>query len=963
MLEVWGALIIFIICPLLGGLPLIAWITYALSKKQLTKVGTGNISVSAAFYHGGKVAGILAVISEAFKGIAAVLLARTFFPTNPTWEIIALIALIMGRYWIGKGAGSTNAVWGYAVHDWRIAALSFLIGGISFTILRERELGRIGVLVIFPVLTALLHPNDSGRIIAAIALAVLLGWIYHKIPDDLDLTPESGKAESQAMFKFFQGSKAIVSLDTELAVQKFGQKAATLAQLKRLGYPVPQGWVLPPGDDWEAISEFLQPTPAEPLAVRSSAVGEDSESASAAGQYETVLNVTSKAQLNRAIARVIDSYNNPAAIDYRREKSIATDAIAVLIQKQVRGVFSGVAFSRDPIAQQGDWVIIEALPGDALQVVSGQVTPQQYRVYVSQIASGSSWVLPENVEMLVEGEGDIPQALIKQVAFLARHLENYYHGIPQDIEWSYDGESLWLLQSRPITTLLPIWTRKIASEVIPGAIRPLTWSINRPLTCGVWGDIFTIVLGNRASGLDFEETATLHYAHAYFNASLLGHTFRRMGLPPESLEFLTRGAKFSKPPLKSTLQNVPGLMRLLGRELRLKQDFSRDYRQDFAPALSRLQSQAEDKMSAQELLAQVDEILALLKKATYYSILAPLSAALRQAVFRVKNEELDNSLTPEVAAIRAIASLAAKVRELGLDFDNLGDSQQGREILQGFEELLQQFGYLSAVGTDIAVPTWREEPQVVQELFVQMGRRSSERGGVGRTRLSAALERQGKSKGIVQQRLDLKGQVTEVYSRLLALLRWRFVALEKLWLQSGWLAEVGDIFFLEEAEIRRVVGGGDWAKLPGLVASRRSQYAQNSNIEAVPPLIYGNTPPPPLSLNYSKLKTQNSKLFQGIGASPGQVEGYILVVQSLQRVGEINRETILVVPYTDSGWSPLLALAGGLIAEVGGRLSHGAIIAREYSIPAVMDVHNATNTFKDGQRVRIDGQLGTVELL
>ena len=146
--EVWGALIIFFILPILGGLPLVAWITYAVSRKQLTKIGTGNISVSAAFYHGGTVAGILAVISEAAKGIIAVLIARTFFPTNPTWEIIALIALVMGRYWIGKGAGATNAVWGYAVHDWRIAALSFLIGGISFTVLRERELGRIGVLIL-----------------------------------------------------------------------------------------------------------------------------------------------------------------------------------------------------------------------------------------------------------------------------------------------------------------------------------------------------------------------------------------------------------------------------------------------------------------------------------------------------------------------------------------------------------------------------------------------------------------------------------------------------------------------------------------------------------------------------------------------------------------------------------------------------------------------------------------------
>ncbi len=163
------------------------------------------------------------------------------------------------------------------------------------------------------------------------------------------------------------------------------------------------------------------------------------------------------------------------------------------------------------------------------------------------------------MNLKVEGEGDVPPGLIQQVAFLARHLEAHYHGVPQDIEWSYDGHNLWLLQARPITTLLPIWTRKIASEVIPGLIRPLTWSINRPLTCGVWGELFTVVLGKRATGLDFNQTATLHFSRAYFNASFLGQIFRRMGLPPESLEFfLTRGAKFSKPPLRSTLRNILG---------------------------------------------------------------------------------------------------------------------------------------------------------------------------------------------------------------------------------------------------------------------------------------------------------------------------------------------------------------------------------------------------------------------
>ncbi|HCF28878.1 MAG TPA: pyruvate phosphate dikinase PEP/pyruvate-binding protein, partial [Cyanobacteria bacterium UBA11049] len=104
-------------------------------------------------------------------------------------------------------------------------------------------------------------------------------------------------------------------------------------------------------------------------------------------------------------------------------------------------------------------------------------------------------------------------------------------------------------------------------------------------------------------------------------------------------------------------------------------------------------------------------------------------------------------------------------------------------------------------------------------------------------------------------------------------------------------------------------------------------------------------------------------LMQGIGASPGQIEGWVKVLRSWQSLPEIDRETILVVPYTDSGWAPLLARAGGLIAEVGGRLSHGAIVAREYGIPAVMDVDNATQVLQDGQRVRIDGKSGIVEII
>ncbi|MBD2432672.1 MULTISPECIES: glycerol-3-phosphate acyltransferase [Fischerella] len=952
MLELWGVLVIVIFCPLLGALPLIAWITQTLTGRQLAEVGTGNIGVSAAFYHGGTFVGILAVLSEAAKGIAAVLIARAYFPDGSAWELVALIALVIGRYSMGRGAGTTNVVWGFTVHDPLAAGFIFLVTGVSFTILRDRRLAKYVVLIMVPIIVGILHMEDQFLILAAAGLAALLAWIYKQIPDDLNLPPQDAKPDSQAVLQFLRGDQSILSLDDELDAAVVGNKAAKLSQIKRWGYPVPKGWVLMPYEDPQQLINFLQPSELCPLVVRSSAIGEDSEQASGAGQYETVLNVTTKEGLENAIAKVQASYNEPLAVQYRRDRNVTDTAIAVLVQQQVQSVYSGVAFSRDPMTQEQDAVVIEALPGSAVQVVSGRVTPEQYRAFV---------VDTENLALIqLEGQGRVPAALIKQVAYLARRLEDRYHGVPQDIEWSYDGQTLWVLQTRPISTLLPIWTRKIAAEVIPGLIRPLTWSINRPLTCGVWGAIFALVLGEKAVGLNFNETATLHYSHAYFNATLLGQIFRRMGLPPESLEFLTRGEKLSKPPLNSTLENLPGLLRLLMRELWLEREFKRDYRKHFSPGLSRLSSESPEELDPPQLLARIDYILDLLHHATFYSIMAPLSAAMRQAIFKVKDSKLDNSLTPEVAALRSLQELAAKAKQQfprfkpNTVFEEMSQSDSGQAILAEFEQLLQRYGYLSEVGTDIAVPTWKEEPQAVKQLLVQFMQGDEP---------PRRQERQGKrNKGFVQRRVDLKGRVTEVYSQLLAHLRWSFVALEQIWLNSSLLSETGDIFFLEFAEIRRMIEGIDTdlvEQLPEIIKLRRSQLAEHAQINPVPLLVYGNTAPA-LPLRIAPLSPDHT--LQGIPASPGQVVGRVKVLRNLQSIPDIDKEIILVVPYTDSGWAPLLVRAGGLISEAGGRLSHGAILAREYGIPAIMDVRNATWILQDGQKVRIDGTRGIVEI-
>ena len=973
--QVWGAFLIFVLAPVVGGLPLTGWSTRLLSGQRLRRVGTGNVSVSAAFYHGGKVAGIAAVLMEAAKGIGVVLLARYYFPTDPVWEILALIGLVMGRYWFAQGAGTTNVVWGIVAYDWATALLTFMISGLGFTIFRERRQGRLLSLVLLPLITALRH-QDGALVLAMTCLSALIAWIYQKLPDDLDLPDDEGRLESRTMFRFFRGDRGLVALDQPLDAAKFGYKAATLGQLRAWGYPVPRGYVLPAGDDPTALLAIAEPSPTQPLAVRSSAQDEDTGTASAAGVYQSFLNVTDQAALAAAIVRVFSSYNSQGARAYRQSQGLPERGLAVIVQQQVQGQFSGVAFSRDPITRCGDGVVIEALPGGADQVVGGQVTPEQYRVLVqpedvpplAEIAA-ADWQISDALTLTVEGQGQTPSRLLQQVAYLARHLESRFQGVPQDIEWSFDGDTLWLLQSRPITTLQPLWTRKIAAEVIPGTIRPLTWSINRPLTCGVWGEIFRVVLGDRARGLDFEATATLHHAHAYFNATLLGDIFRRMGLPAESLEFLTRGAKFSRPPLGSTLRNVPGLVRLVRRELKLEKQFNQASQAVFDPALAELAAVSRESLSPSELLNRIDRVLDLLERVTYYNILGPLSFALRRALLQVPEASLTPGQNAEIAALEALRAIAQDIRqvlsapELASITDAsslmtaLAESTDGEPLLQEISRFIDEYGYLSPVGTDIAVATWQENPGPVRELLAQFVRQPP-------PPKAAAAPAQGGKTALVQRRLDLKGQVNTLYNRLLAELRWSILALATQWQQQGYLTARDDIFFLTLEEIReRVLGDGTpaWSGMRGRIGDRKTQYDQDQHLPVVPYLVFGNAPPS-REVALVPGATVQQKL-TGIGASAGVVAGPVLVVTQLETVAATEGPFILVVPYTDAGWAPLLARAQGLIAEVGGRLSHGAIIAREYGIPAVMDVTNATQRLHTGQWVRLNGETGIVEVL
>ncbi|MBC8122462.1 MAG: glycerol-3-phosphate acyltransferase, partial [Gemmatimonadaceae bacterium] len=610
----------------LGGLPLTGWLVRLSTGKNLRALGTGNVGVSAAFTHAGTFVGILAVLAEALRGVVGVLAVRTLVPGSPALEVLTLVAVVSGRFWIARGAGITNAFWGLLVYAPVPTGCLVLVMLVAWLTTRARTFTQAVTLILMPLVFYLFEP-DWKVTCAVIALAGLMGWTLNQTADDLDRSPE-GRAGTTP--RFLRGR--LKTLDEPLTSQSAGGKAANLSCLRRAGFTVPQGWVLLPGDRPDALLVRHKPSEREPGVVRSSATSEDGLQDSAAGQYMSVLGITDSQAFGQAVEQVRASWDAPAAVAYRESRASAPGAMAVLVQIQIRGIYSGVLFTRDPVGGS-ECLVVEAVRGGAERVVSGRETPECLTI--------------ERNSRVVYGDNTLPLPVIEQLHDLGIAVERFFGGLPQDIEWTWDGERLWLLQARPVTNLQPVWTRTIAAEVIPGVIRPLTWSINRPLTCGVWGEIFTIVLGKRAADIDFNQTATLIEGWAYFNATLLGTIFRRMGLPESSLEFLLTGARFSRPSPLSLVRNLPGLLRLLGRDLGLVKRFAGETRPD--PLLAELEQTSADTLSPRQLLERIAEIQAGLRVLTYYNIRAPLGFAIRKALLRVPEDWLSEASTAEVA--------------------------------------------------------------------------------------------------------------------------------------------------------------------------------------------------------------------------------------------------------------------------------------------------------------------------
>jgi phosphohistidine swiveling domain-containing protein/membrane-associated phospholipid phosphatase len=734
------------------------------------------------------------------------------------------------------------------------------------------------------------------------------------------------------------------------------------------------------------------------LAIRSSATAEDQSAASFAGQYRSFLDVE-PADVERAVRLTWASLWHPAPRSYRRYHGIAEDdlAMAVVVMAMLDPQFAGVAFSRDPL-RHDDVMRIELVRGLGESLVSGAETPEAFVLDRSENAFGLAAVSP---------------ALVALPAIVLR-LERAF-GAPQDIEWAVERDQLWILQARPITAGTngnddgfdvhasadaELTTAGIA-EMLPGVLPPRLWAIDSWLVEEGLRRLF-VRLGGRVENLSQPHALLARYrGRAALDLGLMRTGVSSIpGGSPEELEHQYFG---------STTPGVPSSgvtvgMRQGVRTLRARATAALES-ETVVVTIERVLTLEPDitGLADGELLALAGRIRHLAARAMAAEVaIAAMAAAGYRGVEALLARHLDPrgesamaiaqritgaqgagrsaitlALGDVVAAARQDERLVHLVRGAS-DVTDLAATQQGAELAASYRHAVRRAGSMAV----FAGPTWEEEPAQAWRTFQALVERPA-RARFGEPERQAA-------RSAVEKQLhdDRRWRVTRVLSGQLVDARKAFVRREAndaadlldrrertkaAVLMLGGLQrrvdlEIGarlvtrgkldaatDIEFLAERESAAALLRGAGIP-PATVDVRRRRLAAAEVDGPLPQRFRGD--PPPVHLPVS------GTVFHGWGASTGRYEGRARVAESPVSA-TISRGDVLVARSTDSSWAPLFLVAGAIVVEEGGPLSHAAIVARELGVPAVLNVPGIVDRLAqeaDDVMLTVDGVTGEVAI-
>lgn len=756
--------------------------------------------------------------------------------------------------------------------------------------------------------------------------------------------------------------------------ERVGAKAAALATLRQAGLPVPDGFVLAAdaGAGGRDAAREAYARLGGRVAVRSSGTAEDLEAASFAGQYATLLDVSGEDAVLEAVARCLAS--NAGAAEYAAALGTPEGAMAVLVQRFVEPRVAGVVFTRHP--EHASLLLVEAHAGRGDEVVSGRVTPTAYLV---ERTTRETRGVPSGPLSRAELEGIVELALAAERQF----------GAPQDVEWALGEAGPALLQSRGISVAssaaLPRGARRLTranvGEVLPGVITPLTWTS----VVAFLERAFVKAAGE--AGLvrgEVDAPFLVHYRQrAYLNLSVcleVGMRLPGVGAADAERLVLGRGSGAvrsgpRRPPLRALPRLAGVAARLVGMARRLPAALEAVERRVVAlPGRTPVADAAWGSLAGlwMEFLAAGDEIarVHVITSGACGFRLALLQAALQ----RLPGEATDlaNRLLSgldDVASVRPTLALEAIAAEWRGRPDVRQALEDGAALPEGLraatEAFLDEFGHRALSEADLRSPAWEDDPAPVLDALRALLREErppgfghAARAAARSADLEAIMHRLGPLRAPLARRF-LDDAATSVrgreYTKSLAV---RVVAhgrrlaarTARLLVERRLLEQADDLHFLTLAELLALLGGTPVA--PALLRRRRRVHERESRLAA----------PRELDLDAPQPATEGTAPLSGTSVSAGVGEGPVRLARPGERPRLLPGE-VLVAPVLDAAMGPLLSSAAGAVIEMGGLLSHGAVVARELGVPCVVDVRGALSRLRDAQRVRVDGDRGRVELI
>lgn len=755
-------------------------------------------------------------------------------------------------------------------------------------------------------------------------------------------------------------------------------------------------------------------------AVRSSATAEDLPYASFAGQQDTYLNIIGKENILQHIKKCWASLYTDRAVIYRMQNGFDHNqvSICVVVQKMVFPEASGILFTADPITSNRKVLSIDASFGLGEALVSGLVSADNYKVKEDEIVE--KVIATKKLAIYGRKEGGterkkiapnqqkiqtLTEQQILQLARIGRQIEAYF-GCPQDIEWCLVDDTIYIVQSRPITTLYPIpevndgknhvYISVGHQQMMTDAMKPLGLSFfllttSAPM-CKAGGRLFVDATQRLASPASRDYLInTLGKSDPLIRDALTTVIERKNFIELLSDDEKEKDLSKKVPPASSQPQpeNDPEIVTNL-----IKNSES---------SIEELKRNMQTK-SGVDVLDFILEDIQQLKKVLFNSqsiaiIMAGMNASswinekmeqwlgeknaadvLSQSVQHNITSEMGLALLDVADVIRPYPEVIAYLQHVEDDsfLDELIQFKGGEKVRDAIGAFLSKYGMRCSGEIDITKTRWSEQPATIIPMILNhirdfeygASKRKFEEG------LQEALKKEEELLERLQHLPDGEQKVEET-KRMICNLR-NFIGYreypkygmihryfiykqallkeaEKL-VQNNVLDEIEDIYYLTFEELYEVVRTN---KLDyKIIHKQKNAYKLYEKL--TPPRVITSDG----EIITGKYKRENlpAEAIVGLPVSSGVVEGRARVILNMEDAN-LEEGDILVTAFTDPGWTPLFVSIKGLVTEVGGLMTHGAVIAREYGLPAVVGVENATKLIKDGQRIRVHGTEGYIEVL